>query len=132
MEVIKEFIQNYGGELLLTAFTAVFAFFGTAFKSIIKKWADNKEKREVVDKVVMSVEQVYKKLHGTAKLEKAMETASAILCEKGINVTELELMTLIEASVGAFNDAFNKASWEQGIEAKTSEEESEEEITAEG
>jgi hypothetical protein len=52
-----------------------------------------------------------------------METASEMLCEKGINVTELELMTLIESALCEFNDAFNKASWQEGIEEATSCEE---------
>ncbi len=127
MDIIKEWLSNYGGEVLLAIITAVFTFLGTAIKKILKQWADSKEKREVVKSVVMQVEQVYKKLHGTDKLNKAVETASKILNEKGIAITDVELMTLIEAAVGEFNDAFNKASWKQGIEDVTDG--NEEEIT---
>ena len=124
MDIIKEFIANYGGELLLTAFTAIFAFLGTALKKVVEEFVKDKEKREIVKDTVKSVEQMYKKLKGTDKLNKAMENASAMLSEKGIVITELELMTLIEAAVCEFNDAFNKASWQEGIEEKISEEES--------
>lgn len=123
MEIIKEFISNYGSEILLTVITGFFAFLGTALKKIVEDFVKDKEKKEIIKNVVKSVEQMYKNLHGTDKLEKAMENASAMLCAKGINVTELELMTLIESAVCEFNDAFNKASWQKGIEEATSCEE---------
>ena len=121
MEIFKEFMTNYGGELLLAVITAVAGFLGTAFKKIIEQYVKDKEKREIVKDSVKAVEQMYKSLHGTDKLHKAMENASAMLCEKGINVTELELMTLIESAVCEFNDAFNKASWQEGIKEVTTE-----------
>lgn len=121
-DIIKEFITNNGSELLLTIITAIFAFLGTAVKNIVKKWANNTEKRKIVKDVVMAVEQMYKNIHGTEKFNKAMETASEMLTQKGIIVTELELMTMIEAAVCEFNDAFNKESWKQGIEEATASE----------
>ncbi|MBQ7295972.1 MAG: hypothetical protein IJW86_07240 [Clostridia bacterium] len=119
MDIIKEWLSNYGGEVLLGVITAVVTFLGTAIKKILKQWADSKEKRQIVKDVVKAVEQMYKNLHGTDKLKKAMKTASDMLSEKGITITELELMTLIEAAVSDFNDAFNKTSWKQGIEDAT-------------
>ena len=116
MEIISEFLTNYGGEIILGVVTTVFGFIGTAIKNIVKQWANNKEKREIVKDVVRSVEQIYTTIHGSEKLHKAIETASEILHEKGIPVTELELMTLIESAVAEFNDAFNKSSWKEGIE----------------
>ena len=123
MEIFKEWLANYGGEILTLIITAVFTFLGTAAKNILKKIANNKEKREVVKDVVKSVEQMFKNIHGKDKLEKAVENASIILSEKGITVTELELLTLIESAVAEFNGAFNKASWEDGIKEVTSEDE---------
>lgn len=138
MEIFKEFMQNYGGELLLTAITAIFAFLGTALKKIVEDFVKDKEKKDIVKNVVKSVEQMYKNLHGTDKLDKAIENASKMLSQKGIDITDLELMTLIESALCEFNDAFNKASWEEGIEEVTGtteegfEEESEEESITEG
>jgi len=120
MDIIKEFIANYGGELLLTAITAIFAFLGTALKKVVEDFVKDKEKKEIVKNVVKSVEQMYKNLHGTDKLDKAMKNASQMLSQKGIDITDLELMTLIEAAVCEFNDAFNKASWEDGLNEATS------------
>lgn len=122
MEIFKEWLSNYGGEILTLIITAVFTFLGTAAKKIYEKSENNKEKREVVKNVVKAVEQMFKNLHGKDKLEKAVENASIILSEKGITVTELELLTLIESAVAEFNEAFNKASWENGIKEVTSSE----------
>ena len=122
MDIIKEFIQNYASELILAALTAIAGFFGTAFKKAYEDSNEDKKKKEVIANVVKSVEQVYKNIHGTAKLEKAMATASQMLAQKGIEITDLELVVLIESVLCEFNDAFNKASWEEGIKEVTSAE----------
>lgn len=122
MDIIKEFIQNYAGELIFAALTAIVGFIGTALKKEYEDSNEDKKKREIIANVVKSVEQVYKNIHGTDKLKKAMETASKMLAQKGISITELELMVLIESALCEFNDAFNKASWQDGIEKATSAE----------
>ena len=116
VDIIKEFIQNYASELIFAALTAIVGFIGTALKKEYEDSNEDKKKREIIANVVKSVEQVYKNLHGTDKLKKAMETASKMLAQKGISITDLELMVLIESALCEFNDAFNKASWEEGIE----------------
>jgi hypothetical protein len=135
VDIIKEFVQNYAGELIFAALTAIVGFIGTALKKAYEDSNEDKKKREIIANVVKCVEQVYKNIHGTEKLKKAMETASKMLAQKGISITELELMVLIESALCEFNDAFNKASWKEGLEEATSiseesqesEEESEEE-----
>ena len=119
MDIMKEFISNYGGEIIFTIVSAIFAFLGTALKKIVEDYVKDKKKREIVKDCVKAVEQIYKNLHGSEKLKKTIETASQMLNEKGINITELEMITLIEAALAEFNDAFNKASWEKGIEEAT-------------
>ena len=42
------------------------------------------------------------------KLEQALISASEMLEDKGITVTDLELRMLIEAAVAEFNSAFHK------------------------
>lgn len=116
MEIIKEFIQNYAGQLIFAALTAIVGFIGTALKKAYEDSNEDKKKKEIIANVVKSVEQVYKNIHGSDKLKKAMETASKMLAQKGISITELELMVLIESALCEFNDAFNKASWKEGIE----------------
>lgn len=131
MDILKEWLANYGGEIIGLILTGIITFLGTAAKRIFEKIANSREKREVVKDVVRSVEQMYKDIHGEEKLQKALDTASDILSEKGINITELELMTLIESAVSEFNDAFNKASWQEGIDERTAAPEVEEETASE-
>ena len=59
--------------------------------------------------VVRAVEQIYTELHGDDKLHMAMQRASAILLEYGIEASDYELVSLIEAAVNEFNDTFHKA-----------------------
>lgn len=54
---------------------------------------------QVVNDTVKYIQQVYKDLNGEEKLQKAIETASATLQEKGIKIGETELRTLIESAV---------------------------------
>ena len=54
------------------------------------------------------VEQVWKTLHGTDKLNKALETAEALLKKKGITFDAEEMRVLIEAAVVEFNNVFQK------------------------
>ena len=50
----------------------------------------------------------YQDLHGEEKLEKALVSASEMLGEKGVAISDLELRMLVEAALAEFNDAFSK------------------------
>ena len=67
-------------------------------KGQITKYLNSKEKKEVVMVVVKAVQQLYKDLGGEEKLCRAIESATQMLAEKGITITELELRMLIEAA----------------------------------
>ena len=108
MEFIKMFINEYGTALLYVVVTAVFGYLGVQAKAIADKYLNDKTKRDVAKTVVQAVEQIYKDLHGDEKLKIALTTAADMLSEKGITVTDLEMMMLIEAAVGEFNEAFKK------------------------
>ena len=54
------------------------------------------------------VEQCYVDLHGQEKLKAAMRRASHLLAEYGIEISDSELITLIEAAVNEFNNTFRK------------------------
>lgn len=107
--MFAEFMDQYGVAILYTIVTAVFGALGLLAKRIATKYLNDKTKRSVAKTVVAAVEQIYKDLHGEAKLTKALESAEEMLAEKGITVTALELRMLIEAAVAEFNDAFKKA-----------------------
>ena len=94
--------------LLGTILTAIAGYVGLKIKAYLERKEVDKTKEKVIKTVVRAIEQMYKDLHGEQKLEKAIESASEILTSKGIYVSELELRMLIEDTVGAFNEAFNK------------------------
>lgn len=120
MEFINMFISEYGTALLYVIVTGVFAYLGAQAKKLADKYLNDKTKKDVARTVVQAVEQIYKDLHGAEKLEMALQSASDMLEEKGIAVTELEMMMLIEAAVAEFNKAFEK-------DGKPAEEETEKE-----
>lgn len=108
MDFVKMFISEYGTALVYTVVCGVFAYLGIQVKALADKYLNDKTKRDVAKTVVQAVQQVYKDLHGEEKLNKALESASEMLAEKGITVTELEMRMLIEAAVSEFNNAFEK------------------------
>ena len=116
MEFINMFISEYGMAMLYMVITGVFAYLGVKAKALADKYLTDKTKVDVAKTVVRAVEQVYKDLHGEDKLNKALESASEMLAEKGIKVTDLEMKMLIEAAVGEFNKAFEKKENENDTE----------------
>ncbi len=108
MNIIKEFINTYGSEILYTVLTTVFSFIGIQIKKIYEKYIDNKIKKNIVEDTVKYVEQVYKNLSSTKKFNKAKDNIISLLNESGISITELELKVLIEAAVNNFNNYNSK------------------------
>lgn len=104
-----EFISQYGMEILYTVIMAIAGYLGIVVKNLCTKYLNDKTKRDVAESAVQFVEQVYKDLHGDEKLNAALSTASEMLAEKGIFVTDLEMRVLLEAAVAKFNNAFEKA-----------------------
>lgn len=85
--------------ILATAITAVAGYIGLQIKAMYKKHIDDKTKESVVKTVVKAVKQLYKDLNGEEKLAKAIENITAMLSEKGITISELEIRMLIESAV---------------------------------
>ncbi|MBQ0166867.1 MAG: phage holin family protein [Treponema sp.] len=101
-------VNQYLTQLILIFFLAIAAYLGAQAKKLYGKYVTTEVKQSVCRTVVRFVEQVYKDLHGEEKLFKAMHRAADILCDYGINITEHELVAMIEAAVNEFNDSFNK------------------------
>lgn len=97
--MVKEFLAQYGMEIISTIVVAIMGFIGICIKNIIKKISDDKTKQQVCKTVVKAVEQMYSDLTGTEKYEKAVENITDMLTEKGISATELEVQMLIESCV---------------------------------
>lgn len=102
------FIYTYGPTILLAILTAVFGVLGYGVKKIYIGHVNDETKRSIAAAAVAFVEQAWKALHGADKLNKALETAEALLKKKGITFDAEEMRVLIEAAVGEFNDVFQK------------------------
>ena len=102
------FIYTYGPTILLAILTAVFGVLGYGAKKIYINHINDEAKRSIAAAAVKFVEQAWKALHGADKLNKALETAEALLKKKGITFDAEEMRVLIEAAVGEFNDVFRK------------------------
>lgn len=111
--MFAEFINTYGMQILYTILTAIAGWIGIVIKNLVQKYINDKTKKDVAKSAVKFVEQVYKDLHGDEKLNEALTAASAMLAEKGITITDLELRVLIEAAVAEFNGAFEKPAIER-------------------
>ena len=101
--MVKEFLAQYGMEIISTAVMAIFGFVGICIKNVIKKYSDERTKEQVCKTVVKAVEQMYSDLTGDERYEKAVESVSEMLEEKGIGATELEVKMLIESAVKEMN-----------------------------
>ena len=107
MDLLTQFISEYGTTILYGVLTAIAGALGVWVKSLYTKYINDKTKENVVKVCVGAVEQLYKELHGEEKYNKVVESATEMLEEKGITISELELKMLIESTVGEFNKAFN-------------------------
>ena len=117
--MVKEFIALYGYDMLHTFVLALFGFIGIAIKNVFKKHLDDKTKREVAMTVVKAMEQMYADLTGTERYEKAMESMSEMLEQKGIAITELEIKMLIEAAVKEMNTNIKKTEAIANVNSET-------------
>ena len=106
--MIIRFINEYGNMIVYTIITAIAGYIGLILKKIYEEKANNKIKKDICKTCVKAAEQIYKDLHGSEKLEKAIEAASEMLNAKGIQSSELELRMLIESALAEFNKVFEK------------------------
>ena len=116
--MILEFINQYGYMILYAALTAIAGFLGAQIKKRVDRVTADEEKRKAVETCVKAVEQMYRDLSGSEKLEKAKENILAILQSKDIAISEIEMDMLIEACVAEFNLAFLQKAKEERMEAK--------------
>ncbi len=100
--------NSYLNQILLALLLALAGWLGVQIKNLYRKYVNTKIKQAVCKTAVRFVEQVYKDIHGPEKLAQAMKRASEMLAEYGITITEYELVSLLEAAVNEFNNAFNR------------------------
>ena len=107
--MIEYFVNIYGDQILMLVLTAFLGSLGYAAKQLYARHINDDTKRAIAKTVVQFVEQVWITLHGEQKLQKALETAEAMLKKKGIDWDADEMRILIEAAVAEFNEAFKKS-----------------------
>lgn len=95
-------------DIIMEVVPIVLATIGTFLVGIIKakysEYVNTDTKKEIAMLTVRYVEQVFKTLHGTEKLDKAKSTFVDMLNEKGIEVSEAEINMLLEAAVHQMNE----------------------------
>ena len=101
-------LQNSLNQFLLLLLLALATFLGEQVKNLYKRYVNTEIKQSVCRTAVRFVEQVYIDLHGPEKLAQAMIRASEMLKEYGIEISDAELISMIEAAVNEFNNAFGK------------------------
>ena len=105
---MNEIINHYLQEIVQLLILALAGWLGVQVKNLYKKYITTKIKQSVCRTAVRFVEQIFQDIHGPEKLAEAMAKASELLAEKGITISESELVAMIEAAVNEFNDAFAK------------------------
>ena len=116
MNMMQEFIQTYGMELISTAIVAIVGYIGMTIKKVYKDFVDDKTKEKVAKTVVKAIGQIYKDIGGEQKLEMAIANITEMLTEKGIAVGELEIRMLIEAAVAELKLGVFAVNKESGVE----------------
>lgn len=99
-------------DIIINIAPIVIATIGTFLIGIIKakysEYVNTDTKKEIAMLTVRYVEQVFKTLHGTEKLDKAKSAFVKMLNEKGIKVSEAEINMLLEAAVHKMNEGADK------------------------
>ena len=98
-EIITQMITEYLPVILTGILTVIVGFIRAKYN----KLADTDIKKNVIADTVKYVEQIYKDIHGNEKLIKAEEKAKSLLEEKGVKISDNELVTLIESAVKDMN-----------------------------
>lgn len=98
-EIITQMITEYLPVILTAVLTTIVGFIRAKYN----KLADTDIKKSIIADTVKYVEQIYKDVHGGEKLAKAEEKAKSLLEEKGIKISDNELVTLIESAVKDMN-----------------------------
>ena len=104
-ETLQTILNTYLVPALMTFLTGFVTWIATRIKEKYDEKVKNEEVRKIVRQVVQYVEQKYKECQSDEKYAIALEKAQSWLIQKGIEVSEIELDTLIESSVYEFTNS---------------------------
>lgn len=103
--LFTEFISTYGTTIMYTILSAALSALGVWIGKVYKEKCNDDTKRKVVRTCCKAVKQLYHDLDGAEKYDKAVEAIVAMLAEKNITITDLEIKMLIEEVCSDFTDA---------------------------
>lgn len=107
--LLNEFISTYGAQIIFALLSAAATAIGTWVGRIYKEKVNDETKRKVVRTCCKAVQQLYWYMDGPGKYAQAVEAVEAMLAEKGITITDLEIRMLIEEVCADFYDAADLA-----------------------
>lgn len=96
---MKEIIMEYLPKILEYVIIIIAGILANKAKKLI----NTDIKKAIVRDTVKYVEQVFRDVHGTEKLDAAKDKAVALLREKGIKISDEEIIVLIESAVSEMN-----------------------------
>lgn len=106
--IILEIVNTYALELLKAIVLMVAGALGLIACKLSARYLNTETKRTLARTGVLFVEQVYKDLHGEAKMAKFLEWAAVQLKRYGLKFDADEMRALAEACLAEFNNAFAK------------------------
>lgn len=96
---MKEIIMEYLPKILEYAIIIIAGILANKAKKLI----NTDIKKAIVRDTVKYVEQVFRDVHGVEKFDAAKDKAVALLREKGIKISDEEIIVLIESAVSEMN-----------------------------
>ena len=100
--MFEYFIYTYGVQIMGAILCAIFGLPGLCYEAACSQIPD----RWIQTRRCLCGCAGWTTIHGTDKLNKALETAEALLKKKGIDFDADEMEILIEAAVAEFNKTF--------------------------
>ena len=114
MNIITNFVTDYGFHIIATAITGILSYIGVNIKNTLKQYYQHKLEKEEAEMVYHEIEELYPNLTKEEKIQKMVTVLGQILKEKKIQVTNLELQILIESTIHKTTspkDTNNNLSW---------------------
>lgn len=103
-ETLWEIVIGVAGVVI----TALAARLGTALGNFWKEKFKDESMKAIARLVVSAVEMMYRELKGEEKLEKAIQFASKLLQEKGIDADSEKIRIFLESALSEYKGAFEK------------------------
>ena len=104
MNEIIRYLLAFVPNILGSVVYVVFGVIGIALKQLLTRYVNNETKKNLADTAVRYVEQVFKDIHGKDKLLQGINVLQQLLYKHGIQITENEIVILLEAAVQELNE----------------------------